>query len=170
MAASAPRHPELVDREAIQEAYLEAWNSGDPDAVASFFTEDAVYDDRGVAEVAVGRGAIRDHVAGVMAGFPDLRFEVLRVAHGEDFSAGEWRGEMTHDGSFSGMAPTGRRIVSEGVDVATYDADGRIAHLVSHYDAAAIMRQVGLLPEHGSRLERAFVRVASILRGTARKK
>ncbi|HKG36830.1 MAG TPA: ester cyclase [Solirubrobacterales bacterium] len=169
MATSAGPGPELLDREAIQDAYLAAWNAGDAEAVAAFFTDDATYDDRGVAEVAAGRAAIRDHVASVMAAFPDLRFEVVRVAHGGDFSAGEWRGEMTHTGTFSGLAPTGRRIVSEGVDVATYGADGRIIHLVSHYDAAAIMRQVGLLPDHGSPGERALVAAASIVGRAARR-
>ncbi len=36
----------------LQTAYLEAWNAHDPDAVAAFFTADAVYDDRGAGEVA----------------------------------------------------------------------------------------------------------------------
>ena len=169
MATSARQGPGLIDREAIQDAYLAAWNAGDPDAVAAFFADDATYDDRGVAEVAVGRKAIREHAASVMAAFPDLRFEVVRVAHGDEFSAGEWRGEMTHTGTFSGLAPTGRRIVSEGVDVATYGPGGLIVHLVSHYDAAAIMRQVGLLPEHGSRGERALVGLASAVGGMARR-
>jgi hypothetical protein len=70
---------------------------------------------------------------------------------------------MTHSGDLEGLRATGRRVSSAGVDVATLDDQGRITHLVSYYDGAAIMRELGVLPAHGSRLERALVRAASIL-------
>ena len=152
------------ERERLMDAYLAAWNSGDPDAVAGFFAVDAVYDDRGAAEKARGRGAIRAHVASVMAAFPDLRFEIVKGAHVGDVSWGEWRAAMTHRGSLFGLAATGRRIGSAGVDVARLGEDGSITELVSYYDGAAIMRDLGLLPRRGSRLERALLRAASLPR------
>ena len=154
---------ETIEREQLSGEYLAAWNSHDPEAVAAFFASDAVYDDRGAAELARGREAIRAHAERVMAAFPDLRFELIRVAHGEGFSAGEWRAEMTHRGELSGLAPTGRRAASAGVDVATVGEDGLITHLVSYYDGAAIMRDLGLLPRHGSRAERGLLRAASVI-------
>jgi hypothetical protein len=48
------------------------------------------------------------------------------------------------------------------VDVATLDSQGRITHLVSYYDGAQIMRDLGLLPARGSRAERALARLASL--------
>lgn len=144
--------------------YVSAWNSHDPAAVATFFTPAAIYDDRGAAEIAHGREGIRTHVASVMAAFPDLGFEVVRAAHGGDFTVGEWTARMTHEGDLYGLAATGRRVYSAGVDVATLTDDGLISHLVSYYDGTAIMRGLGLMPEHGSRIERAFVRVASLRR------
>jgi steroid delta-isomerase-like uncharacterized protein len=155
---------EATERERLTVDYLGAWNSHDPDAVAAFFAPSATYDDRGASEVASGREAIRAHAAAVMAAFPDLRFELVRVAHGEGFSAGEWRAQMTHRGSLFRLAATGRRAESAGVDVATLDDDGLITHLVSYYDGAALMRDLGLLPRRGSRAERALLRVASIKR------
>jgi steroid delta-isomerase-like uncharacterized protein len=144
-------------------AYLAAWNDRDADRVSSFFADDAVYDDRGAGEVATGRDGIREHVARVHRGFPDLHFELVRAAHGETFTAGEWRSSMTHGGEFAGLAPTGRLVESSGVDVATLDDDGRITHLVSYYDGAEIMRALGLLPARGSRTERGLVGLASAL-------
>jgi hypothetical protein len=61
------------------------------------------------------------------------------------------------------LPATGRSVTSAGVDVATLDGEGRILHLVSYYDGAAIMRELGLLPGRGSRLERALVRAVSML-------
>jgi steroid delta-isomerase-like uncharacterized protein len=151
-------------REVLQKEYLAAWNARDADRVASFFTADAVYDDRGAGDVARGTEEIRAHVAKVHAAFPDLHFELLRSAHAEDFSAGEWHSRMTHRGELEGLKATGRVVESDGVDVATVDADGKISHLVSYYDGAEIMRDLGLLPARGSRLERALVRVSSVVR------
>jgi steroid delta-isomerase-like uncharacterized protein len=144
-------------------SYLDAWNSHDPAAVAAFFAPDAAYDDRGVGAVARGSEQIRAHVASVQEAFGDLRFELVRAAHGDDFTAAEWRAEMTHSGELEGLRATRRRVTSAGVDVATLDGEGQIARLVSYYDGAQIMRDLGLLPERGSRLERALLRAASLV-------
>jgi steroid delta-isomerase-like uncharacterized protein len=148
--------------------YLAAWNDRDAERIASFFADDAVYDDRGAGEVARGREQIRQHASRIHSGFPDLRFELVRAAHGDGFTAAEWRSQMTHGGDFSGLAPTGRRLESAGVDVATLDDHDRIVHLVSFYDGAAIMRSLGLLPARGSRTEGALLRVASAIRARRR--
>jgi steroid delta-isomerase-like uncharacterized protein len=154
---------EATARDALMHAYLEAWNSHDPAAVVAFFAPDGVYDDRGAGVVARGSGKIRAHVAEVIAAFGDLHFELVRAAHGDDFTAGEWKAVMTHGGELDGLRATGRRVQSEGVDVATLDDEVRISHLVSYYDGAAIMRELGLLPARGSRLERGMLRAASLL-------
>jgi steroid delta-isomerase-like uncharacterized protein len=143
--------------------YLEAWNARDAERIACFFSDDAVYEDHGAGAVARGAGEIRDHAARVHAAFSDLHFELVRAAHGDDFSAGEWRSRMTHSGEFDGLAPTNRVVESTGVDVATLDGNSRIVHLASYYDGAEIMRALGLLPARGSRTERALVRIASMV-------
>lgn len=154
----------MSTRDALMRAYLAAWNGRDAGRIAGFFAEDAVYEDRGAGTIVRGREQIRDHAARVHAGFPDLRFELVRAAHGEDFTAGEWRSRMTHTGSFDGLAPTGKVVESSGVDVATLDGQGQIVHLASYYDGAEIMRHLGLLPARGSRRERALVGAFSALR------
>jgi steroid delta-isomerase-like uncharacterized protein len=150
-----------TDREQLMRDYLAAWNARDAARIASFFAPEAVYDDRGAGEVARGPAEIEAHAARVHSAFPDLRFELVRAAHGEGFTAGEWRSRMTHRGEIDGLHPTGRVVESGGVDVATVDRDGLIAHLVSYYDGAQIMRDLGVLPARGSRAERALARVAS---------
>lgn len=151
-----------IDREQLMHDYLAAWNDRDAERISSFFSTDATYDDRGAGAVAHGREAIRDHAAGVHAAFPDLSFELVRAAHGNGFTAGEWRCRMTHSGNLDGLAATGKVVQSAGVDVATLDEDGLIVHLDSYYDGAAIMRDLGILPARGSRAEKAFARAASV--------
>ena len=43
----------------------------------------------------------------VQAAFSDLHFELVRAAHGEDFTAGEWTASMTHSGELEGLKATG---------------------------------------------------------------
>jgi steroid delta-isomerase-like uncharacterized protein len=150
------------DRDQLMHDYLDAWNARDAERISSFFSTDATYDDRGAGAVAHGRDAIREHAARVHAAFPDLSFELVRAAHGDDFTAGEWRSRMTHTGSLDGLTATGRVVQSAGVDVATLDAEGRIIHLDSYYDGAAIMRDLGVLPARNSRAERVLTRAASV--------
>jgi steroid delta-isomerase-like uncharacterized protein len=151
----------MEGREELMLDYLAAWNAREPERIASFFTDDAIYEDQGAGLVARGRERIQEHAARVHAGFPDLHFELVRAAHGEDFTAGEWNARMTHLGKLDGLPPTGRVIESSGVDVATLDPDGRITHLASYYDGAGIMRVLGLLPERGSGYERVLVGLVS---------
>ena len=150
-------------RDDLMQAYLDAWNSHEPDRVADFFVLDGVYDDRGAGVVAQGQAAIRDHISSVMAAFPDLEFELVRPIHGDDFSGGEWSATMTHRGELDGLRATGRRIQSAGVDLAMLEEGNKVRHLVSYYDGAEIMRELGLLPKRGSRLERGLLRTASVL-------
>lgn len=153
----------MEERETLMRDYLAAWNDRDAERIASFFTEDATYEDRGAGAVLHGQSEIAAHAARVHGGFSDLHFELVRAAHGEDFTAGEWRSRMTHTGTFEGLAPTGRVVETAGVDVATLDGAGRIRHLASYYDGAEIIRDLGLLPDRGSRTEGTLVRAASAL-------
>jgi steroid delta-isomerase-like uncharacterized protein len=159
----------VKEREELMRAYLAAWNSCDAAQIASFFARDAVYEDHGAGATALGSDGIRDHAGRVHVGFPDLQFELVRAAHGDEFTAGEWRSVMTHLGPFEGLAPTGRVVRSSGIDVATIDDSGLIVRLDSYYDGAAIMRSLGLLPERGSRAERGLVGVASALSSLRRR-
>lgn len=163
-ADATPRSSRLDDRESLMRDYLAAWNARNAAAIAAFFSPGATYDDRGAGVVAHGPAEIEAHAASVQRAFPDLTFELVRAAHGDGFTAGEWRSRMTQLGELDGLRATGRVVESAGVDVATIDDEGRITHLVSFYDGAAIMRALGLLPARGSRLERALVRAASLLR------
>jgi steroid delta-isomerase-like uncharacterized protein len=160
--STADVHTEGAEREKLMRDYLAAWNARDAERIASFFAEGAVYDDRGAGAVARGPAEIRVHAARVHSAFPDLHFELVRAAHGEEFTAGEWRSRMTHRGEIDGLTPTGRVVESAGVDVATLDGDGRITHLVSYYDGAEIMRDLGVLPARGSRAERVLARLAAL--------
>ena len=95
---------ELVER------LTDAWNRHDPDAVASCYAPDAVSRDVTLGEPLHGRQAIRNAAAMYMEAFPDIAFEIRRIACDGDVLCEEWRATGTQEGDLMGLAPSGRCI------------------------------------------------------------
>ncbi|MEV6065609.1 SgcJ/EcaC family oxidoreductase [Nocardia sp. NPDC052001] len=67
----------MSDPDALVRAMCAAWAKPDPDHIASFFTEDAVYHNIPMEPV-VGRVAIRDFIAGFAAALDGIDFTIHR--------------------------------------------------------------------------------------------
>jgi len=122
-----------ANRQAVQAAttYIAAWNAHDAEAVRSCFTAQGVMRDPNHPAGITG-ATITDSVRGVLQAFPDLQFELTRVAPIERGVAFEWRASATHGGAKS--------ISLVGCDVCEL-AGGKIALLNGYFDRAAIMEQ-----------------------------
>ena len=53
---------------------------------------------------------------------------------------------MTFSGTDKGMFKTGKKFSVRGVSILTLK-NGKISHNVDYYDAATVMKQLGLLPD-----------------------
>jgi steroid delta-isomerase-like uncharacterized protein len=125
-----------------------AWNAHDADGVAACYAEDAVLFDVGLPEPLRGREAIRDSVAGYLTAFSDFRAEDV----GEPIVSGnraaqEWKVTGTNDGELMGIPPTGRSATTYGCGTAEFGEDGLIHRAGNYWNAAALMQQLGMLPE-----------------------
>jgi ketosteroid isomerase-like protein len=58
------------------DAYNDAWNRHDVDAILSMHTEDSVFENHTSGGKGVGRDAIGEIVSDVFRTFPDIRFEL----------------------------------------------------------------------------------------------
>ena len=125
----------------------EAWNAHDADGVAACYAEDAVLYDVGLPEALRGRAAIRDSVAGYLAAFSDFHAEVGESIVSGSRAAQEWRVSGTHDGELMGIAPTGKNATTYGCGTAEFGEDGLIHRGANYWNAAALMQQLGVLPE-----------------------
>jgi steroid delta-isomerase-like uncharacterized protein len=126
----------------------DAWNAHDADGVAACYAEDAVLTDVGLPDPLRGRAAIRDSVAGYMAAFSDFHAEDI----GEPIVSGnraaqEWKVTGTHDGDLMGIPPTGKSATTYGCGTAEFGDDGLIHSAGNYWNAAALMQQLGLMPE-----------------------
>jgi steroid delta-isomerase-like uncharacterized protein len=138
--------------------YTAAWNECDTDAMAELVTEDIVWVDPAMPEPARGIPAVQEFMRTSFRAFPDLRFsepDPPEMAVSGDLVMWGWVMEGTFRGPIDppGFAPTGKRMRVQGVDTWVM-RDGRIADYRAYYDMSDLVRQVGILPEPGSRAEK----------------
>lgn len=137
--ATAPER--LIDR------YNAAWNAHDLDAIVAMHAPGMVFENHTAGEVAEGE-AVRGHIAGIFAAWPDLAFATRSLRGCGDLAVCEWTASATHGRTLrrGGLVaePTGRLLEWRGVDVFTI-RDGRIARKDVYSDSLAILRGAGLL-------------------------
>jgi steroid delta-isomerase-like uncharacterized protein len=107
----------------VLDAFADAFNRHDADAIMSFMTHDCVFDASAGSEVCgtryAGRDAVRAAFAEVFATFPDARWNGARHFIQGDRGVSEW--------TFTGTrAADGARVEVHGSDVFTF-RDGKIA-------------------------------------------
>jgi steroid delta-isomerase-like uncharacterized protein len=126
------------------ERYFDSWNSHDPEQVPAALTEGGTYEDPTTGGPLTG-DALTANVAGVLAGFPDVRFEVVSVSTNGDTASAQWRMIGTNTGPLPGGPATGASLDLPGADFFTYDADAdKVSSVVGYFDTATMLAQLGL--------------------------
>jgi steroid delta-isomerase-like uncharacterized protein len=134
-----------IDLHDTTKAYLEAWSSGDADAVAAFFTEDCEFVDHAFQETFSGRAAVRAFAAAAFAAIPDffarpgtIVSEGDRVCYQQVFGG-------TQTGDFPGLPATGKPSEIPCMSIDEY-RDGLISRHADYWSLATYLQQVGLMP------------------------
>jgi steroid delta-isomerase-like uncharacterized protein len=135
-----------VQLKALIDAYNEAWNGHDVEAIVGMHTEDSVFENHTSGGRAVGREAIRAIVSGVFATFPDIRFELRRLYLRDDLVVQEWTATATHANPVSYrdgvLEPSGRAIRWDGMDIIPV-RDGKVARKDVYANSLAYLRALG---------------------------
>jgi ketosteroid isomerase-like protein len=90
-------------------AYDAAWNAQDLETIHAAHAPDIVFHNHTAAERVEGADAVRDHIGGIFARYPDLRFRGRSQYAADDLVVSEWTATTT--------LPDGRRIEWDGVDI-----------------------------------------------------
>ena len=93
-----------------------------------------------------GQGEARMAFEHYLAAFPDLRFVEYEAVIEENRAVLMWKGRGTHLGTIMHIPPTGRTVEVMGTST-FYCEDGKIKKAVHVWDVAAMLREIGLLPE-----------------------
>jgi steroid delta-isomerase-like uncharacterized protein len=106
----------------VLQAFADAWNRHDIDALMSFMAEDCVFEASAGPEVCgtryAGREAVRAGFEDVWATFPDAHWGGARHFVSGDRGVSEW--------TFTGTRTDGARVEVRGCDLFTF-RDGKIA-------------------------------------------
>lgn len=92
-----------------------------------------------------GRAGFRHTVELLRGGFPDLRFVIEDLVAEDDRVAVRCLFEGTHDGTFLGMPPTGRRVCTQHIHIYRIQDDMVAEHWACRDDINGL-RQLGVQP------------------------
>jgi steroid delta-isomerase-like uncharacterized protein len=130
-------------------AYCEAWNRHDGEAVASFFTDDAVYVDHVLGQRHQGRAAVIGFVQwGEAQASTDSRLTLLEHFETAGRHTLVWDFSGTRDRSSDDptLPATGMKFAVRGVSVGSLEG-GKIKENTDYWNMVELLSQLGMLPE-----------------------
>jgi steroid delta-isomerase-like uncharacterized protein len=140
----------MLSKELMREVVLEhveAENVNDPGRVlATYSREDPVFEDVPSGARYAGGENIAGNYRHLWDGFPNLQREITRWTFGEDSVVIELTLSGKHEGSYRGIAPTGRDASLRVIAHFQFDPEGRIQQETAYYDSLTFMRQLGIAP------------------------
>jgi steroid delta-isomerase-like uncharacterized protein len=130
-----------ADDTAVAQAWIEAWNSHDPDKVITLFTENAVVEDVTFGAVSRGLAEIRQFAVSSFTAFPDIHFDLVNSTLKGGHGTIEWVFSGTDTGGFGG---TGKPFSVRGVTV--MDVHGtQLTRETDYWDLATVLKEIGRL-------------------------
>lgn len=138
----------------VVDSYVAAWASHDVEKIASYFTDDCVYEDLAAGVVLHGKEELKAFAKGSFTAFPDFKIEVKsffasglgRLGFGKVGS--EWVMTGTHNGDLhirdlTTLPATGKSFSVRGASM-TEMHKGKIKRNSDYYDNVSVLRQLGV--------------------------
>ena len=134
--------PSPAANEALARRWFDGFaNRGDLALAAELVAPDHVQHDTLVPAAADGPSGQQQMLLALRTGFPDLRFAVEDVVADVDTVVVRWTLRGTHDGEFSGLAPSGSPVTLPGTSIFRVEA-GQIAESWVTYDSHWLLLQI----------------------------
>ena len=129
------------NKEIIRRLIDEVWNQREIHVLDEIIAADAFIHSPTVPNLSHGPEGAKQYVQLFWAAFPDLRVSIEEIiAEGDSLAVRiTWQG--THEGEFMGVPPTGKSIVSSGVDILHVRHDKVVE--AWHYSDDSAVRQIG---------------------------
>ena len=131
-------------REAVVREHMASENRQEFDVTLRTFAHPR-YELIATGEVYDGQEEVSRYYAGSRATFPDQRNEVRALHHADEAVIVEFDLLGTHAGPLRGIPPTGREFRCPMVALFLFAGDRIVCERV-YFDAATILRQLGLVP------------------------
>ena len=134
-----------MDHAATVRRFYELISAGDLDGFGALLADDFVEHEETPGLTPTKDGVLQ-FFRMYLAAYPDLRMEPQDVLVDGDKVVARVRAIGTHEGEFMGMAPTGKRVEVQLIDIIRLSDDG-LAH--EHWgvvDMLAMLQQLGVAP------------------------
>jgi steroid delta-isomerase-like uncharacterized protein len=136
----------------VRRIYDEIWNERSLEVTEELIAEDATNYDTGLVPTPFGPEEMKGTGQMVTAAFPDNRHEVEEVIAEGDKVVLRCTLSGTHEGTFMGIPPTGRKIEVSEIHIYRLKGGKAVEHRAGRDDLGA-MRQLGIIvdavPEPG---------------------
>jgi steroid delta-isomerase-like uncharacterized protein len=130
----------LAHGDQIGQGWCDAWNSHNVDTVLAVFTQDVFYEDVTLGAVNRGSAALRAFAQAAFTSVPDIHLQWVTSAVAGGHGSIEW----VFSGTDVGLFKTGKPFSVRGASVIEVRG-GLISRDSDYWDAATVMREVGLL-------------------------
>ena len=117
--------------------YTDAWNSKQPEKMASFYAEDGILTvNKG--KPAVGRKQLAETAQSYMEAFPDIELKMDSIT----IESGNYRYYWTFKGTNTGPGGTGNKVDFSGFEEWTMNDEELVQKSIGTYDAEDYQRQL----------------------------
>ena len=142
-----------VNERVVRRIYDELWNERKLEVADELIADGGTNYDTGLVPMTFGPEEMKGTIRIVTAAFPDNRHEVEEILAENDRVVLRCTLTGTHEGSFMGIPPTGRKIEVTEIHIYRLEDGKAVEHRVGRDDLGA-MRQLGVIadavPEPGS--------------------
>lgn len=125
--------------EATVRGIMAAADAGDTEKLLSYFSPEAVHYFSGTAN---SDEELKKRVAGLKAGFPDIKRNLNLISNANGTIAVQGWLEGTNTGAFMGQAPTGKKIRVSALGVYRVNALGKVVEAWIELDTASLLSQL----------------------------
>jgi len=137
------------DNATIARAHYDSFNRRDTDTGLSLVTDDVKWLNVPFNSTFIGRQGYREFLENWTTAMPDCKVEITNVVAGDEWSVVEFNGRGTHTGPL--VAPQGTLPATQKkLDLKFCELlrikDGQITEGRLYFDAATMLRQLGLFP------------------------
>jgi steroid delta-isomerase-like uncharacterized protein len=114
--------------------------------MASFFTDDCIYEDLAVGTVNRGKEGVKGWARFTFAAFPDYKIELTSCFVSGNWVGSEWLMSGTHRGDLPELRATGRAFSLRGVSIAEFEGT-KIRRNTDYWNMVTLLQQLGAMPQ-----------------------
>jgi len=142
----AVNQPGDMDHAATLRRMFDSINSGEVDVFGDYLAADFLEHEATPTQDSTKEGA-KSLFRMMIAGFPDVRFDIEDVMSIGDKVVARARVSGTNTGSFMGMPPTGKGVDVQLIDILRFGDDGLVHEHWGVMDTMSMMQQLGVVPQ-----------------------